>query len=410
MLIPRPVFNLSKACDPSASRYALGGVQFSRSEAGNPVGVASDGRLLVAASWDEAPAGEYPKVACDPSPGPAAWAPIIPAAVCEKARKMAPVPKRCPKPILRNVVVDEHGEGKVHLAATNLESSESASTDTLDGKFPIWRDIFGYFHKGRQSVTVHVNPEYLLKVLSTMKAVLEDAANEFSSVALTIPTETRPIEGWQSCCTACLWLGEGEFEKCPKCGADVVPAVETASADGTPMLLSADCADRKVAALIVPLTGDRTHPIPLKPHWLPAEVASGPKPKLEEAPTATTEAPVQAGETPEPTADAAADAPAQAQEMDEEKPANALRSAEYTIEPEPKKAIRFHGRHNGDAFDVRIAIGETVPFDPSRPNVTGALVSVGKKMAGVKLADGSTKWPLHHVLAEAVAMSLVSKT
>jgi hypothetical protein len=51
-----------------------------------------------------------------------------------------------------------------------------------------------------------------------------------------------------------------------------------------------------------------------------------------------------------------------------------------------------------------------VPFDPSRPNVTGALVSVGKKMAGVKLADGSTKWPLHHVLAEAVAMSLVSKT
>ena len=60
MLVPRTMFNLHEVCDPDASRYALGGVYFERAEDGSPVAVATDGRRMVAATWGEDPAEQYP--------------------------------------------------------------------------------------------------------------------------------------------------------------------------------------------------------------------------------------------------------------------------------------------------------------------------------------------------------------
>ena len=63
MLIPKWLFGakITKLADSEASRYALAGVKLERSkETGRPIAVTTDGRRMLAVTWEERDASEHP--------------------------------------------------------------------------------------------------------------------------------------------------------------------------------------------------------------------------------------------------------------------------------------------------------------------------------------------------------------
>ena len=110
MLVPREIFALENIANTDRARcYVLGGIKFYRSANGKPMACATDGRRAIIAQWDEDDPSEYPSVGvCNPSPNGGKFADIIGVDACKRIPKMAPKAKRSAKPILRNIVLDEH--------------------------------------------------------------------------------------------------------------------------------------------------------------------------------------------------------------------------------------------------------------------------------------------------------------
>jgi hypothetical protein len=128
------------ACNDEQCRYALGGVLVERDAEGKPHAVATDGRRLHHVTWVEDDAAAMPGLGLDIRPRPG-LAEILPAAAWKAAAKL-PMPKRTPKPILQNVLLEEStANGQVKLAATDLERSETQVVRSVEGRFPAWRDV-----------------------------------------------------------------------------------------------------------------------------------------------------------------------------------------------------------------------------------------------------------------------------
>lgn len=138
MLVPRSVFAARKVCDKKGHRTALRGVKFERDAEGRPFAVASDGFRLVALTWKEEDAADYPPVDFDLSPNPNCGF-VVPYAACDQAAK-AKVGAKASKVILRNIAVGEHlANSKVPMVATDEESTTRLDTQVEDGLFPDWR-------------------------------------------------------------------------------------------------------------------------------------------------------------------------------------------------------------------------------------------------------------------------------
>jgi hypothetical protein len=116
----------------------LGGVRLER-DAEGPVAVATDGRRLLVVRWPEDPGEDYPAGVGDTGHKPD-FETIIPFKQWNEAAKLPP--KRTPKPILSNVLVEEpSANGTVRMAATDLETVKEVRPRSLEGRYPRWRDV-----------------------------------------------------------------------------------------------------------------------------------------------------------------------------------------------------------------------------------------------------------------------------
>ena len=191
MLVPNRVFPVHTFCDNESSRYALGGVLFERSK-GTPYAVSTDGRAMVAASWDEMPAGES-KTPKEMLAKVADYSAIIAAEACKKAPKLVKLSKRLlqSKPALAHVAIHEGAtNGKSPMFVTDLEQNVAVDAPTIEGRFPAWRDVIPGYNRGN-SVSVCVDPHYLADILKTVATI--GTTEEARGVVLTIKDKDTPV-------------------------------------------------------------------------------------------------------------------------------------------------------------------------------------------------------------------------
>jgi len=198
MLIPPRIACLSKLCDTDNNRYALFGVQFSRDEHGTPRAVVTNGRVLVASSWEEDDKDEYPEVEglnLEPKPG---FEAIIPKTELVAAAKLPP--KRTPKHVLKNIALDEqNANGTVPVVGYDMESVKRVDVKPAEGRFPRWQDVMPNYDPVKQwqvvesglstkAVAIWVDAKYLAKVLDVVRESSEDASDDTGNVVqLLVP-------------------------------------------------------------------------------------------------------------------------------------------------------------------------------------------------------------------------------
>lgn len=191
MLVPKSVFAVRKIADRDSSRYALGGIRFERDEkTGAPLAVACDGRRLVAVTWNEDNADEYPA-----APGLVAGKRegaqpfILPYAACDAASK---IKIKTPKPILENIVLQEPlaDENTVKIFATDCDNQHNTTARQLDGRFPRWRDVFPAY--GPDDISIKFDARYLRDLLEALEATA--GSDESRAVVLTISRDDNGHE------------------------------------------------------------------------------------------------------------------------------------------------------------------------------------------------------------------------
>lgn len=187
MLIPKRLESIAKiAATTEATRFTLTAVELCRLADGRATAAACDGHRLVIATWRDVDAIQYPTLlaggrAIDPAPGQTATH-LIPAAAFAAACKAAP--KRHPKPVLENVVMEEStANGTVRLASTNLDTVSDVQARTIDGEFPDYRSMTDGL--GVQRIVGHFNPRLLGETLLAMAKILETVDDKSPMVTLS---------------------------------------------------------------------------------------------------------------------------------------------------------------------------------------------------------------------------------
>ncbi|KKM63581.1 hypothetical protein LCGC14_1510000 [marine sediment metagenome] len=153
MLVPRSVFQLHKMTCPDHRRYALGGIRFERSDDGQPIAVATDGRRLMAATWREDGLESYPEVLGNPfvEVGPI----IVPASICKQVIEVSEVMNRPPSLSgIRNVrMVQGEPGGRFSIELAGKKYDTILLSSPLEGRFPHWRETFNKARSGVQGAT-----------------------------------------------------------------------------------------------------------------------------------------------------------------------------------------------------------------------------------------------------------------
>lgn len=139
MLVPPKIMQLAKLADNESSRYALGGIRFERCDEGRPYAVATDGRKLARVTWSEDDKELYPACAGFYLDHVNGFETVLSSKDCTEAAKLPP--KRTPKPILENIVIDESANGTLNYGATDIERTRLVQTRPLEGRYPRWRDV-----------------------------------------------------------------------------------------------------------------------------------------------------------------------------------------------------------------------------------------------------------------------------
>jgi len=232
MLVPNRAFSIVKHSAAESSRYALGGIRFERDKDGSPYAIATDGRRLVAVNWQEPPVSLFPPVAGVSLEPVDDFSTVVPVVACKDAPKLVKHPRNNPKPILEHVAIDEHGtNGRVPIHATNLEKEVTLKPDSVEGKFPAWRDVFPRYNHAN-SHSVRVDPACLAEILQTVREIA--TTRDCRGVTLTIRDAESPV-------------------------------LVTATHDGA-----------NVGGVVMPLTPAGPVGAPLSPAWLPQGVEENP--------------------------------------------------------------------------------------------------------------------------------------
>ncbi len=142
MLIPKPVFPISKIAARENARYAINGVCVQRDSNGVAVATVTDGLRLLSVSWsDESAVKDYP--ADDRNAAPVkGFSTIVPTHTWDRASKA--VPENPLKPVLAHCLIEETTTAenrKIRLSTTDLGSVQQFDTEQVDGKFPVWGDV-----------------------------------------------------------------------------------------------------------------------------------------------------------------------------------------------------------------------------------------------------------------------------
>lgn len=205
MLVPRNVFAVAKCADTSDGRYALSGVRFERDAKGKPVAVATDGKRMLAVQWTEAKPSDFPANVGD-THHVADFATILPAKACDAARKGLglKITKHLLgiKPVLENVLIEEPAvNGVVPMATTNIHETQRSQPESLEGRFPLWRDVLNRTAEHPDGcLSICVDP----RALAGMLLAMADAATteDHQGVILTIDASDEvDNEGWRKSLT-----------------------------------------------------------------------------------------------------------------------------------------------------------------------------------------------------------------
>lgn len=196
MLIPRSALAARKCCDADSRRYALGGIYFTRNDAGAPLAVATDGRKLVALTWQEpcdvaTGAADHPASAdldlsarLGSSDGI-----IVPAAACDQLAKCK-IGEKSRRESLRHFALEEPADpaaNSVRIAACDGDQSANFTPKLQEGRFPSWRDVIPA--PRADSINFELDGKQLVVLL---ESILAHAGNESNSVTFSIVAD-RPF-------------------------------------------------------------------------------------------------------------------------------------------------------------------------------------------------------------------------
>lgn len=168
MLIPRSVLAARKCGDTQSARYALGGLCLTRDpETNQPFAVATDGGKLVALTWNEPAAAEFP-ADLDLAHRPGCQF-TIPTAALDKVAACK-IGAKSIKPALRHIAVQEPADDKACTApmiATSVDETARFEPRLQEGRFPRWRDIVT---APKNAITFCVDANRLIDLLQAMIA------------------------------------------------------------------------------------------------------------------------------------------------------------------------------------------------------------------------------------------------
>ena len=187
MLVPRNVLSsVARIADDESTRYALGSVQLSR-RSGGPMAVATDGKRLIAATWDETARLDWP-IPEDSTEHVDEFSTLLSVDDVKSAVKLAK-PKKAQlslKPVVGNLLVSEaSANGSVDISATN--GTESAKTNVLSTavSYPNWEKCV---EKPATGTHVTVNARMLAELLLS----IADATGE-DEVVLGLSDHQKPV-------------------------------------------------------------------------------------------------------------------------------------------------------------------------------------------------------------------------
>lgn len=235
MLIPKSIQHIVNICASENTRYAVNGIHLSRdtssadAEDHRSVAVATDGRRLLIARWQEPDIGDWPDLADrgDVNTVWDFWA-IVPAKIWTEAHRS--VPNGC-KPILQHVLLEERRpvKGKpsevsqpdLTLVTTDGETVRRLTSPQSDGKFPKYQDVVPALRDvfidttpeaeadekpvgiikvcnetavGEPAVTIGFDPQLLASLCDTMNAMLPEGRGLTFTVPID-PTKAMIIRG-----------------------------------------------------------------------------------------------------------------------------------------------------------------------------------------------------------------------
>jgi hypothetical protein len=176
MLIPRVVFTLSKLCDQTSTRYALGSVLFERLDEERCCAVVTDGRCIVVVEWNEdhcfdVEFRDFP-LACV-----LGFSILIHRESCEALRRLGkPTLKAVMPPKCEAVAIAEAQDGRNKVHACVL--TESGRLEFAVGgdveRFPRWRSVVEGRRKTRTSPAmpaVSLDTELFSRVMGVVNEV-----------------------------------------------------------------------------------------------------------------------------------------------------------------------------------------------------------------------------------------------
>lgn len=166
MLFPKRVLKIVECCDTDSTRFALGAVKVERALDGRPVVIATDGRTLVATTWDECDIcptfekiGESEKIADFSAMIPKDALKTVDRGI--KNRKMWKDAWKC-------AFLDEtSANGSVKVATTDGENSQVSDLRLMDGRFPKWHDVLPKY-ESQKVARVVIDPQLLIQVLKVI--------------------------------------------------------------------------------------------------------------------------------------------------------------------------------------------------------------------------------------------------
>lgn len=203
MLIPKNVFPIAKVCADEGVRYAIDCVRVERTPEGQRA-LATNGKSLLIVKWREDDAAEMPVLdgLGNGAPNPEFKGVNIPQDAWNDAGKLAPT-KRVPRPILKNVVLDEHAaNGIAQLSTTDLDGVRKLDAKTKDSFPPNVdsvvpaanrADVEKNANKGKV-IRVLLDAKLLSELLMTMHACVGERVQANAGVEFEIPVgEMEPV-------------------------------------------------------------------------------------------------------------------------------------------------------------------------------------------------------------------------
>jgi len=174
---------LTKVCDQSSSRYALGCILLERCADGSAVAVATDGRRLTAYKWTEPEAHPLAPAGVVPSPE---FSVLVSAEavrqVCAWKLDRKAIKRR---PELGFVFIDENGpiipaakgapedapiERRLPIRATDGAAEFSIADARGMGRFPKWRDVFAYSDVA-DGTAITLDPRFLAELCDVARVL-----------------------------------------------------------------------------------------------------------------------------------------------------------------------------------------------------------------------------------------------